>query len=50
MGRPRQLLEAERVQLYKQMPVANTWHDDYAKGRVDPDEYLGASRYRGVQI
>ncbi|MEA1889464.1 MAG: hypothetical protein U9N50_06770 [Pseudomonadota bacterium] len=29
---------------------ANTWHDDYANGRVAPDEYLGASRYRGVQI
>jgi len=50
MGRPRQLLEAERVQLYEQMPVPEKWHDDYANGRVTPDEYLGASRYRGVQI
>jgi predicted metallo-beta-lactamase superfamily hydrolase len=50
MGRPRQLLEAERVQLYEQMPVPEKWHDDYANGRVVPDEYLDASRYRGVQI
>ena len=48
MGRPRQLLEAERVQLYEQMTVPEKWHDDYANGLVDPDEYLGASRYRGV--
>jgi len=40
MGRARQLLEAKRVQLYEQMPVPDTWHDDYAKGRVDPNSYL----------
>ncbi|MEA3241942.1 MAG: hypothetical protein U9Q19_00715, partial [Pseudomonadota bacterium] len=34
MGRPRRLLEAERAQLYEEMPVPDTWHDDYAKGRV----------------
>ena len=50
MGRPRQLLEAERVQLYEQMTVPEKWHDDYTNGRVGSDEYLGASRYRGVQI
>lgn len=50
MGQPRQLLEAERVQLYEQMPVPEKWHDDYANGRGASDEYLGASRYRGVQI
>jgi len=50
MGRPRQLLEAERVQLYEQIPVPEKWHDNYANGRVAPEEYLGASRYRGVQI
>jgi len=44
MGRPRQLLEAERVQLYEEMPVPDEWHDDYAKGRVDPDEYLTKNR------
>lgn len=40
MGRPRQLLEAERAKLYEQMPVPNHWHDNYAKGTVNPDEYL----------
>ena len=40
MGCARQLLEAKRVQLYEQMPVPDTWHDDYAKGRVDPNSYL----------
>jgi predicted metallo-beta-lactamase superfamily hydrolase len=40
MGRTRQLLEAKRVQLYEQMPVPDTWHDDYAKDRVDPNSYL----------
>jgi len=50
MGWPRQLLEAKRVQLYEQMPVPEKWHDDYASGRVSPDEYFGASRYHGVQI
>lgn len=44
MGRPRQLLEAKRVQSYEQMPVPEKWHDDYAKGRVDPDEYLAENR------
>ena len=44
MGRPRRLLEAERTQLYEEMPVPDTWHDDYAQGRVDPDEYLAENR------
>ena len=42
MGRPRQFLEAERTQLYETMPVPEDWHDDYARGRVDPDDYLEA--------
>ena len=50
MGRPRQLLEAKRVQLYEQMPVANTWHDDYAKGRVDLDSYLKTLRSQNMQL
>ena len=45
MNRPRQLLEAERVQLYKQMAVPENWHDDYAKGRVDLDEYLAKRKF-----
>ena len=40
MGRPRRLLEAQRVQLYRMMPVPEGWHAAYAKGRVDPDAYL----------
>lgn len=42
MGKPRQLLEAKRAQLYNKMPVADGWHDDYAKGLVDTDEYFDA--------
>jgi len=34
MGRARQLLEAKRERLYEQMPVPDTWHDDYAKDRA----------------
>lgn len=40
MGRPRQLLEAQRVQLYERMPVPEGWHAAYARGRADPDAYL----------
>jgi len=46
MGQPRRLLEAEREQLYEQMPVPEGWHDEYAKGRVDPDQYLNKLLYR----
>ena len=41
MSLPRQLLEANRAQLYEAMPVPESWHNDYAEGRVDPDDYLG---------
>ncbi|MFW2371941.1 MAG: MBL fold metallo-hydrolase [Gammaproteobacteria bacterium] len=40
MGQPRQLLEAERLRLYQELPVPDGWHDEYAKGHVDPDEYI----------
>ncbi len=43
---PRQLLEAERVQLYEKMPVPDGWHDNYAKGQVNPGEYLDAMHCR----
>jgi predicted metallo-beta-lactamase superfamily hydrolase len=46
MDRPRQLLEAKRVQLYEKMPVPDGWHDDYAKGLVDTGEYLETIRYQ----
>jgi hypothetical protein len=42
MDRPRQLLEAKRVQLYEIVPVPDGWHDDYAKGRVSTGEYSEA--------
>lgn len=44
MGQPRRFLEAERAQLYETMPVPKSWHDDYARGWVDPDDYLEAHR------
>ena len=40
MGISRRLLEAERAQLYEEMPVPDGWHDNYTKGQVNPDEYL----------
>lgn len=50
MGRPRRLLEAERAQLYEEMPVPHGWHDNYAKGRVETGEYFDAIRYQGAQF
>jgi predicted metallo-beta-lactamase superfamily hydrolase len=41
MDRPRRFLEAERTQLYEEMPIPENWHENYAEGRVDPDDYLG---------
>ena len=37
MGRPRNLCEAKRSQLYAQKPVPDTWHDDYENGRKEVD-------------
>jgi len=31
MGRPRQLLEAQRADLYDRMPISAEWHDAYAQ-------------------
>lgn len=45
MGQSRRLLEADRVQLYEQMPVPEGWHDEYAKGKTDPDQYLNNLGY-----
>ena len=47
MKKPRRLLEAERRKLYEKMPVPDRWHEDYAEGRVDPDEYLDSIGYLG---
>jgi len=35
MDRPRLPLEAWRSRLYREMPVPEGWHRDYAKGKVD---------------
>jgi len=35
MGRPRNLLEAERVLWYKKLPVPKDWHEAYARGEGD---------------
>jgi hypothetical protein len=50
IGQPRRLLEAERLQWYEQMPVPEGWHDEYAKGRVNPDQCLTKLRYRDTQF
>ena len=42
MGRPRQLLEAERERSYDEMPVPDSWHADYAEGRVGLEDYFDA--------
>jgi len=39
MDHPRCLLEAQRVQLYKEMPVPEGWHEAYAHGDVDTSSY-----------
>jgi hypothetical protein len=39
MRRPRMLLEAKRKQLYKDMPVPEDWHENYAKGKVNTNSY-----------
>ena len=33
------LLEAWRKKLYKEMPVPNKWHKDYAQGKADTKLY-----------
>lgn len=47
MHRPRRLLEAEREQWYRQMPVPEGWHRDYTRGKVSTDEYTDLLPYRG---
>jgi predicted metallo-beta-lactamase superfamily hydrolase len=39
MGRSRCLLEAERKQLYEEMPVPAGWHEAYARGSADTHRY-----------
>ena len=39
MGRPRCLLEAQRAELYEEMPVPDGWHRAYAHGDADTLDY-----------
>jgi len=48
MERPRCLLEARRIQLYEEMPVADGWHEAYACGEADTLRYRDYAT--GVQV
>jgi len=53
MGRPRQLLEARRTQLYEKMHVPAGWHEAYAKGLADIDAYfdsIGCSDWHNIDM
>jgi len=39
MGRERLLLEAWRNRLYREMPVPEGWHEAYANGEINIDDY-----------
>lgn len=39
MGKPRMLLEAQRLKLYEEMWVPEDWHDSYSRGRARTDQY-----------
>ena len=47
MNKPRMFLEAQRKDLYEQMPVPEGWHEAYGKGKVNTDYYwnLGKKQY-----
>lgn len=43
MGRARRLLEAERAELYREMPVQAGWHKRYAEGRTSVEAFFAAA-------
>jgi len=45
MKKPRMLLEAKRKKLYKAMPVPHDWHENYAKGKVNINDYSKFGKY-----
>lgn len=47
MGSKPLLLEAWRQRLYREMPVPEGWHKDYASGKVTTDSY---KRWRGWNV
>ena len=47
MKRKPLFLEANRELLYKEMPVSEGWHKEYAKGRIDTSQY---KEWRGIHV
>lgn len=45
MGKRRLLLEADRTKLYETMPVPTPWHEEYAKGLINAEEYISADNF-----
>jgi predicted metallo-beta-lactamase superfamily hydrolase len=52
MKKPRMLLEARRQRLYKDLPVPEGWHEAYARGIVDTNDYwnLGKKLYKSMKL
>jgi len=53
MGRPRQLLEARRRELYAALPVRRDWHEAYAHGAATTDAFtpaVGAAFVRPCRV
>jgi len=46
MKRPRCLLEARRRQLYREMPVPDKWHENYAHNNANTQKYRDYARKR----
>ncbi len=44
MKKPRMFLEARRESLYKEMPVPEGWHEDYAQGKVNTNYYWNLTK------
>ncbi len=41
---PKHMLEAQRKQLYREIPVPDGWHELYAENKVDTDKFLSTAR------
>jgi len=44
MGREPLLLEARREELYREYPVPERWHDAYARGEVEFEDFMDFAR------
>ena len=44
MERPRHLLEAWRPRLYREIPVHDGWHEQYARGSAGTERYINRAR------